>query len=113
MRQAGILAAAGLAALKNIPSLAADHRRAFRLAAGLQQLPSIKISPFPPPTNIVLLDVRATGLTAQEFITRLAAQNVRAVDFGKHLVRMVTHRNVDDEDIDFARHAVTDLCREL
>lgn len=113
MRQAGILAAAGLAALEHIPFLAADHQRASRLAAGLQQLPSIKISPFPPPTNIIMLDVRATGLTALEFITRLAAHHVRAVDFGEYLVRMVTHRNIDDEDIDFAWHAVNSLCREL
>lgn len=113
MRQIGILAAAGRIALKHIPCLAADHRRAFRLAAGLKQLPFIKISPFPPPTNIIMLDVRATGLPAREFIARLAAYNVKAADFGKYLVRMVTHRDIDDEDVDFAQKAVTKLCRDL
>ena len=113
MRQIGILAAAGRLALKHIPHLAADHRRAFRLAESLTQLLPLKVSPFPPPTNIVMLDIKDTGLRAQEFIARLSTFNVKAIDFDEHRVRLVTHRDISDDDIDFALAAVKKLCQEL
>lgn len=113
MRQTGILAAAGRLALKHIPHLTADHRRAFRLAEGLVRLAGLKVSPFPPPTNIVVLEVKDTGISAQEFITRLSALNVKAIDFDEYRVRLVTHRDISDNDIDFALAATEKLCQEL
>ncbi|NMB36094.1 MAG: low specificity L-threonine aldolase [Firmicutes bacterium] len=113
MRQIGILAAAGRLALKHIPHLEADHRLASRLAEGLARLPLLNVSPFPPPTNIVMLNVKDTGLTAREFVARLSAFNVRALDFDEYRVRLVTHRDLCREDIDLALAAIQDLCQKL
>lgn len=113
MRQIGILAAAGRLALKHIPHLAADHRLAYRLAEGLTRLSPLKVDPFPPPTNIVMLGVKNTGLSARGFIAQLSALNVKALDFDEHRVRLVTHRDVNAEDIAYTLTAVEKICREL
>jgi threonine aldolase len=111
MRQSGILAAAGLMALKHIPYLAADHRRALRLAEGLNRLPGLKVSPFPPPTNIIVINIEDTGLSPAEFLSILQSYGVKAVSFGANLVRMVTHRDINDDDIDWTLKAVEKICQ--
>ena len=89
MRQSGILAAAGLIALKHIPYLAADHRRALRLAEGLNRLPGLKISPFPPPTNIIIIDIEDTDcLRGVSLHSPVLWRESRLL--GVNLVRMVT-----------------------
>ncbi len=110
MRQAGILAAAGLIALKQIPDLSADHLRALRLAEGLFGIPGLKITPFPPPTNIVIMNTEDLGLSATEFISKLQPYGVKAAYFGENLVRMVTHRDIDDNNIEQALIAVKEIC---
>lgn len=110
MRQAGVLAAAGTVALKHIPYLVEDHNRALRLAEGLARLPGLKISPFPPPTNIIVINVEETGMSSVDFVSRLQSYGVKAISFGTNLVRMVTHRDIKDSDIDWALKAVEKLC---
>lgn len=106
MRQAGVLAAAGLVALEETPSrLAEDHANARRLAIGLAELPGVSIDPEAVVTNIVLFDVSQTGKTADEICARLKAEGVLASGFGSS-IRMVTHYDVSREGIDRALQAM-------
>jgi len=108
MRQAGILAAAGLVALENIPRLVEDHVNARRLAAALARVPGLEIDPEQVPTNIVV--VRCTGsLTAPAFLQKLARRGIRCITFGPDTVRMVTHLDITAEDIDYCLEAFADI----
>jgi len=112
MRQAGILAAAGLIALKHIPHLAEDHSRAFRLAEGLSRLPGLKISPFPPPTNIIRVNIEDTGLSSGEFVSSLQSYGVKVIAFRENLIRMVTHRDISDSDIGWTLKAAESFLKQ-
>jgi threonine aldolase len=102
MRQAGVLAAAGLVALEDTPKrLPEDHENARRLADGLAELPGMKIDPEKVVTNIVNFDIAETGMTADEFCGRLRERGVLAAGFGTS-IRMVTHYDVSRADIDKA-----------
>ena len=102
MRQAGVLAAAGLVALKETPPrLHEDHENARRLAEGLAELSGIRIDPEKVVTNIVIFDVAETGLTADAICAQLRESNVLASGFGSS-IRMVTHYDVSRADIDTA-----------
>lgn len=111
MRQAGILAAAGLIALKHIPFLSEDHRRAKKLAEGVSRLTNFKVTPFPPPTNIVILNT--SPLSSGEFVTRLENYGIKSIAFGENQVRMVTHLDISDDDIEWTLEALEKLSREL
>jgi threonine aldolase len=107
MRQAGVLAAAGLVALEQSPGrLAEDHANARRMAEGLAELPGIALDPGKVQTNIVIFDVEASGRTAGEICGALAGQHVLAAPFGKYSIRMVTHYDVDRSGIDRALRAM-------
>jgi threonine aldolase len=99
MRQAGILAAAGLYALDhNVERLATDHVHARRLAEGLADLPGVEIDPARVETNIVIFGVPdAFGLCGA-----LYDEGVQVAPFGPQLLRAVTHLDVDAADIDRA-----------
>jgi threonine aldolase len=102
MRQAGVLAAAGLVALEETPPrLDEDHANAQRLARGLAELPGISIDPERVVTNIVIFDVSGTGVAADEICARLKERGVLASGFGSS-IRMVTHYDVSREDIETA-----------
>jgi threonine aldolase len=95
MRQAGVLAAAGLVALEEGPKrLHIDHENARLLAEGLAEIPGVKIDPAKVKTNILFFDVSTSGFTAQEVSKRLAAQGVLANGLGPATIRMVTHLDV-------------------
>ncbi len=96
MRQAGVLAAAGLVALEEGPGrLHVDHENARLLAEGLAEIPGIAIDPQKVVTNIVLFDVTGTGHTAAEICRRLAVSKVLTNPMGATTIRMVTHYDVD------------------
>ncbi len=96
MRQAGILAAAGLIALDQGPQkLAQDHANAKFLAEGLARFPGIKIDPAKVQTNILICDVAGTGITSAELSRRLAQNNVLANGVDPRLIRFVTHLDID------------------
>ncbi|HEX5410959.1 MAG TPA: GntG family PLP-dependent aldolase [Terriglobia bacterium] len=96
MRQAGILAAAGLVALEESPSrLHIDHENARFLAEGLAEIPGVSIDPAKVKTNILFFDVSDSGLTAKEVSNRLAAHRVLANATSTSTLRMVTHFDVD------------------
>jgi threonine aldolase len=102
MRQAGILAAAGLFALDHhVARLPEDHENARRLADGLAALPGAAL-PFPVETNLVF--VAFPGKSAAELSRRLAAEGVLASPEGSRpdLLRFVTHLDVSRDDVDDA-----------
>ncbi len=100
MRQAGILAAAGLIALEESPKkLHIDHENARRLAEGVANIKGISIDAEKVQTNIVIFDVSETGKTSAEICTRLKEHNILASPFGK-AIRMVTHCDVSGEDVE-------------
>lgn len=102
MRQAGVLAAAGLVALEESPpKLEQDHRNAKRLALAAAQLPGVSIDLESVRTNIVIIDVSGTELSPFQICDRLKADNVLAIPFGT-AIRMVTHFDVGAEDIETA-----------
>jgi threonine aldolase len=98
MRQAGVLAAAGLIALEEMPKrLQDDHANARLLAEALNNTEGVEINPETVETNIVIFRVTA-GLTDAELVARLKARGVLASSVGPQLVRLVTHRDVGRDD---------------
>jgi threonine aldolase len=103
MRQAGIIAAAGLYALDhNVDRLAEDHTNAKILARGLAEIRGIKIDVEHVETNIVFFDVAGLGLTAAEAAARLLAGGVRMGATGRTLIRAVTHLDVSQSQVERA-----------
>jgi len=101
MRQVGVVAAAGLIALRQGPDrLAEDHENASRLARALSELPGVEIDPAAVETNIVFCRV-SQGLAAA-FAGRLKEAGVLAVAIGADKVRFVTHRDVSRGQVDEA-----------
>jgi threonine aldolase len=99
MRQAGIIAAAGLYALDHhVDRLAEDHARARRLAEGLAALPGVHLDAGGVETNIVVFDVP----DAPAFSAALARRGVRVGAIGPRRLRAVTHLDVDDDGIERA-----------
>ncbi len=109
MRQAGVVAAAGLCALNEmVDRLAEDHANARRLAEGLQGLPGNDIDLSRVETNMVFGDCRPP-LTATAFIDRCREVGVLLDQASAYRWRMVTHRGVAVEDVDYAIDAVRRL----
>ena len=103
MRQAGVLAAAGLIALEKSPSrLHIDHEHAQLLAQTVAQISALHIDASKVRTNIVIFDCSQTGMTAVEFCDALAPHGILAQDTALHSVRFVTYCDVDRAGIDRA-----------
>jgi threonine aldolase len=101
-RQAGILAAAGLIALEDGPKrLHEDHENARVLAEGVAELLPGSVDLDAVATNIVFVDVSATGRTPAEWASRLAAEGI-TVTMVSGKIRMLTHRDVSSADIQTA-----------
>jgi threonine aldolase len=110
MRQAGVLAAAGLIALEETPKvLHRDHENARYLAEGLARVKGITLDPKKVVTNIVIFDVYATGRTAGEICSALGEKKIRCGPTDKYSIRMVTHYDVERAGIDRALHAVSEI----
>jgi len=96
MRQAGILAAAGLIALEKMPArLHEDHANAKFLAAELSKIPGLKIDPATVQTNILIVDISGTNLASNDFTRRLAEKGLLIGSVNNEIVRFVTHMDVD------------------
>ncbi|UCD38001.1 MAG: aminotransferase class I/II-fold pyridoxal phosphate-dependent enzyme [Fidelibacterota bacterium] len=106
MRQVGILAAGGLYAVRNqVADLAQDHQRAKRLAEALSELPSVRLNPDEVHTNIVILGVSEESGTGVAIEERLGKEGVQCLALSKQQIRLVTHRDLTDGDIDNAIRA--------
>jgi threonine aldolase len=100
MRQAGIIAAGGVYALRhNVKRLAEDHANARRLAEGLAKLPGVDLAPATVETNLVFFDLKGQ-LDAATLVERLLAHGVRMGALGPRTVRAVTHLDVSAEQIE-------------
>jgi threonine aldolase len=113
MRQAGIIAAGGVYALRhNVNRLADDHANARRLAEGVAEIPGVKIDLTRVQTNLVFFDVSGTGLSAPQFVERLLEHGVRMGASGPHVVRAATHIDISRAGIDKAVQAARLAVRE-
>jgi threonine aldolase len=102
MRQAGVLAAAGIVALQEIvPLLKEDHRRAKRLAAGLAEIPGLAVQPEIPSTNMVYLSIADSFPYDTEALSLILRDSgVLVGTVGSRQFRLVTHYWIDDQAIE-------------
>ena len=100
MRQAGVIAAAGIVALEQmVDRLAEDHENARTLAAGLAELPGIQVDDVPVRTNIVYFRITRPDLDAPGFTARLEAQGVRMLPLDPRRARAVLNYHVTAADV--------------
>ena len=101
MRQAGVIAAAGIVAIEqNVERLAEDHANARSLAAGLAALPGLQVEDVPARTDILFFRVTRPNLTAAQLVTRLAESGVRMFAFGPDRIRAVLNYHVTADDVE-------------
>lgn len=111
MRQAGVLAAAGLIAIEEMPKrLHEDHANARFLAESLAKIPCLKIQPEKVKTNIVICDVSDTGMSSDEMLRRLREHNLIGSTASNSIVRFVTHMDVSRADCEQAAEIVRQVC---
>lgn len=111
MRQAGIIAAGGLFALRhNIERLAEDNANAAKLAHGLAQIPGVRLDPTPE-TNLLFVNIAGAGLDGSEAQARLLERGIRCSGGGDRL-RFVTHLDVSAADVDAAIAAAREAWRQ-
>jgi len=112
MRQAGILAAAGIVALEEmVDRLADDHANAKKLAHGLAEIPGLSIDPDQVPTNIMFFEVTRKGMTPREFVQKIEVEGVRMLPAAAGKIRAVTHYQITAEDIDQALRVVSKVMK--
>ena len=100
MRQAGIIAAAGIVALETmVDRLQEDHTNARLLADGIADLPGVVLDPETIKTNIIYFDLDDNAIESANFLTVLAAKGIQFFDTGPRRFRMVTHYGITAEDI--------------
>jgi len=111
MRQAGVLAAAGLVALEEHPRLAEDHANARRLAEGLAGIEGISVDLAAVVTNIVFFRVTDERWTWQTFVAAAAERGLAIAELGHGRLRAVTHSGVTSADVDRAVEIVNEILR--
>jgi len=110
MRQAGVIAAAALVALEEERTrLPEDHARATKLAAGLAGLSGLRIDPADVETNILLIFLEGKWGDAGALVKRLAERGVLAGAASATSIRMVTHADVNDIDVERALRAFSEI----
>jgi argininosuccinate lyase len=108
MRQAGIVAAAGIVALEQMTKrLEEDHRNARKLAEGLASLPRISLDLDSVQTNIVVF--RVDGMSGASFIDALCDRGIHVGDFLYGRIRAAVHSGISSEDIDVALAVIRDV----
>jgi threonine aldolase len=112
MRQAGVLAAAGLLAIEETPKkLADDHVRARELARAIAAIPGIALDPASVESNIVIFDVSETGRAAIEISRRLKEHGVLMNGINPRQMRAVTHYDVSAGDCEVAAKTLAEAVR--
>ncbi len=113
MRQVGILAAAGLIAIEEMPKrLHEDHENARRLAEALAEVPGLSLDPKKVVTNIIIFDVTGTGMPSEVLLRRLKEHNVIGGAVNSSLVRLVTHMDVSRADCEQAVEVIRKVCSQ-
>ncbi|MBL8123839.1 MAG: aminotransferase class I/II-fold pyridoxal phosphate-dependent enzyme [Blastocatellia bacterium] len=112
MRQAGILAAAGMIALEESPKrLHEDHANARRLAEGLAEIPQLIIDPETVVTNILIVDISKTGKTQADICNKLRENGIFAFGWDS-VIRLVTHCDITSGQVDEALAVITNTLRD-
>ena len=112
MRQAGILAAAGIYALDHhVDRLKEDHENAKRLALGLKEIKGTTVNPEHVETNIIIFGVAGTGMTSPAVRDAMHKEGVLMNALGSNQIRLVTHLDVSRKDIDKALEAFRKVIR--
>jgi len=111
MRQAGILAAAGIVALEKMaPRLAEDHQRARRLARGLKANPGVILDAEVPATNMVFFRMKESIRTSEKEVeAQLKTRGILVHATGPRRFRLVTHYWIDDSAVDTAVEAFAEI----
>ena len=110
MRQAGIIAAAGIVAIETmVDRIRDDHDNAARLARGIAGLSGLKVDLAGVQTNIVYFDVVREGLSAEALVSQMAERGVKMLCSGPGRVRAVTHYGIERNDIDETLAALADV----
>jgi len=113
MRQAGLMAAPGIVALtKMVDRLKEDHERAKRLAIGIERIDGIRVDVSSVETNILLLDVEGLNITAKSFMNELHKYEIYGSVFGEYIIRLTTHREITDKDIDNTIKAIKQIAKQ-
>ncbi|MGI8424711.1 MAG: low-specificity L-threonine aldolase [Chloroflexota bacterium] len=106
LRQAGVIAAAGIVALDEmVDRLGEDHANARRLAQGLAELPGLAVDVGAVDTNIVMLDVDVERVDPKVFVARLRERGVRIGSPYGGRIRLVTHYQISPDDVSYALRA--------
>jgi threonine aldolase len=114
MRQAGIIAAPGIIAIeKMIDRLKDDHANAKLLARGLAQIQGVILDPSNVQTNIVLYDVSGLGVSAVEWVAKISEFGVKASPREVGWVRMVTHRGINRDDIEYTLNVAEEVAKKI
>ncbi|MBN1818727.1 MAG: low-specificity L-threonine aldolase [Sedimentisphaerales bacterium] len=112
MRQAGILAAAGLVAMEEmVDRLAEDHANARKLAEGLGNITGLVVEARPA-TNMVYLRLNMQRFPATELVGRMKDRGILFLTVGENRFRLVTHYGITDADIDYTLTQFFDCMRE-
>jgi threonine aldolase len=110
MRQAGVIAAAGIVALETmVDRLVEDHTNARRLAEGLAEMPGVHIDPSQVQTNIVIFALARDDLSPPAFVERMRERGVWLLAIGGLELRAVTHYQVSAQDIETALAAAREI----
>jgi len=110
MRQAGVIAAAGIVALTEMTDrLLEDHQNAKLLAEKLSALSGIKVKPERIQTNMVMLDVSGLGIRAEEFAQKAMERGLKLSCYGPTTVRLVTHKDVTRDQVLKAADIIKDI----
>jgi threonine aldolase len=110
MRQAGVIAAAGVIALENmIPRLSQDHENARILANGISAIPGLATNPELVQTNIVYFDLLDPAFTDDSFMAQLEKKGIRLLRTSIGRFRMVAHYGIDRNDIEAALAALRQI----
>ncbi len=113
MRQTGIIAAAGMVALEEMPGrLQEDHANARNLAEGIARIPGLSADTEGVKTNIIYFDLVSQRLTADDFMTRAGLRGVKFLPTGPSRFRMVTHYGIEPQDISEALAVLSSVMEE-
>ncbi len=111
MRQAGVIAAAGIVALEQmVDRLAEDHANARRLAAGIAPLPGIDLDLASVQTDIIIFSLHRPDMTPEQLVETMGRRGVLFFPIGGDRLRLVTHYGVDESDVDYT---VAQFCEVL
>ena len=114
MRQAGILAAAGIIALENmVERLEEDHKNARILGEGLADIGGIKVDLETVQTNMVCFDLNKSGMDTHQFLPKLAEYNILGLPLPPTKVRLVTHYGISEDDIYAAIKATKEIVTSI